>query len=156
MDLGRRPPLSGGVIPPASGAGPNAPIMGAFHWCRLQWMQEGTPPTLLHWIHLGVPLPIWQLPALHTLHNHCLSLGTGATSLSGQLVVHTGLPQWFSPCQDPPQAPVPTQPSVAPPLLCIQGLPIQPQRLSLDLHLHCEGFHEHPCVERHLVPCLHG
>src|SRR3989344_4127217 len=73
MDLGWRPPLSGGVMLPASGAGPNAPIMGAFHWCRLQWMQEGAPPTLLHWICLGVLLPIWQLPALHALCNHCLS-----------------------------------------------------------------------------------
>jgi hypothetical protein len=47
--------------------------MGAFHQHSHQWMQEGTPPTLLHWIHLGVPLPIWQLPALHALRNHHLS-----------------------------------------------------------------------------------
>lgn len=36
------------------------------------WRQEGASPTLLCWIHLGVPLPLWQLPALHTLHNHQL------------------------------------------------------------------------------------
>ncbi len=45
MDLSQWPPLSGGVIPPASSTGSNTPIMGVFCQCCLWWMQEGTLPS---------------------------------------------------------------------------------------------------------------